>query len=58
MAGQLPPEEAGDPFTAQAKTESFFFAVAPHSGHGASLSESDIGRSNSKLAPHLGQWYS
>ena len=58
MAGQLPPEEAGDPFTAQANMESFFFEGAPHPGHGASVSESDIERSNSKLSPHFSHRYS
>ena len=60
MAGQFWPdgERPDGPLTVQAKTESFFLAGAPHSGHGASLSESDMERSNSKLAPHLSQWYS
>jgi len=58
MAGQPGAEEPDDPFTEQAKTESFFSAGAPHSGQMASLSECDMERSNSKVAPHLLQPYS
>ena len=58
MAGQPGAEEPGDPFTEHANTENFFSADAPHFGHTASLSECDIERNNSKVAPHSLQLYS